>query len=44
MFEERLNTESVPSNISYIFFKTYNLPTQNSYCDSVTSLNTHIYW
>jgi hypothetical protein len=28
-----LNTESVPSNISYKSFKTYNLPMQNSYCD-----------
>jgi hypothetical protein len=26
-------TKSVPSNISYKSFKTYNLPTQNSYCD-----------
>ena len=34
MFEETdlmLNTNSVPTNISYKFFKT--LPMQNSYCD-----------
>jgi hypothetical protein len=28
-----LNTDSVPTNISFKSFKTYNLPTQNSYCD-----------
>jgi hypothetical protein len=28
-----LNTESVPSNISYRSFKTKNLPMQNTYCD-----------
>ena len=28
-----LNTESFPSKISYNYFKTYNLPLQNSYCD-----------
>ena len=28
-----LNTELVPSNIFYKFFKTWNLPTQYSYCD-----------
>jgi hypothetical protein len=28
-----LNTESVPSNISYKSFKTWNLPMQNYYCD-----------
>ena len=36
MFEETdssFNTNSVPSNISYKSFKTYNLPLQNSYCD-----------
>jgi hypothetical protein len=27
------DTESVPSNISYKSFETYNLPMQNSYCD-----------
>jgi hypothetical protein len=27
------NSESVPSNISYKSFKTYNLPMKNSYCD-----------
>ncbi len=27
------NTESVPSNISYKSYKTYNLPMQDSYCD-----------
>jgi hypothetical protein len=36
MFEQTdlmLNTDSVSSNISYKFFKTQNLPMQNSYCD-----------
>ena len=28
-----LNSESVPSNISYKSFKTWNLPMQNSYYD-----------
>ena len=28
-----VNTESFSSNISYQFFKTENLPMQNSYCD-----------
>jgi hypothetical protein len=35
MFEETdsaFNIESVPSNISYKSFKTWNLPMQNSYC------------
>ena len=43
-----LNTESVPSNISYKSFKTKNLPMQNSYCDhrnfdSVTGLVSPIH-
>ena len=31
--DEVLNIKSVPSNISYKSFKTYNLPMPNSYCD-----------
>ena len=31
--ESVLIPESVPSNISYKSFKTYNLQMQNSYCD-----------
>ena len=36
MFERTdlmLNTDSVPTNISYKSFKTQNLSTQNLYCD-----------
>ena len=36
MFKETdlvLDTVSVPSNISYRSFKTYNLPMKNSCCD-----------
>jgi hypothetical protein len=31
--DSEFNTKLVPSNISYKYFKTYNLPMQNSYCD-----------
>ena len=31
--DEVLNIKSVPSNISYKSFKTYNLLMPNSYCD-----------